>query len=335
MYNNESMGRVNIVFDGNYLYHRSFSVFSTYYRGQDLSGVLSQPKHRQVLIRKCITNFCHTIRLLQETEEIGRVVFVFDSSSWRYSIYEDYKYALTRVRDPWYEAFIEVLGELETFLRKKNFAVSRIDGAEGDDLMYVWSLNFELNEEDVVIVTGDSDLRQLITPHVAVFNDNSTHLKFYCAREREVEWNERLDTSILIEGTDAFEILLKKVVLGDKSDNIPQLRRGFGEKAFGRFMLSIYPYPRPPREGEMVEMARWVTARFCDFVRESEENVLGKVLFNLKLVWLSSSVYNEIGKRRGGVGLLRAMLEDVANQREADIYRGEYTLESIYGMMIK
>lgn len=85
---------MNILFDGNYLFHRNFSIFSTYYKGQDMNEVLQDSEKQQVLLRKCIIDLCHTVR---KFKDIKRVAFVIDSSSWRYSIYDDYKYALTRV----------------------------------------------------------------------------------------------------------------------------------------------------------------------------------------------------------------------------------------------
>ena len=33
--------KINLVFDGNFLYHLSFSIFSTYYRNDDLSEVVA------------------------------------------------------------------------------------------------------------------------------------------------------------------------------------------------------------------------------------------------------------------------------------------------------
>ena len=48
--------KINLVFDGNFLYHLSFSIFSTYYRNEDLCEVLDDREKRQVLIRKCVMN---------------------------------------------------------------------------------------------------------------------------------------------------------------------------------------------------------------------------------------------------------------------------------------
>ena len=121
---------MNILFDGNYLYHRNFSIFSTYYKDEDIGAILQDKEKQQVLLRKCIIDLCHTVR---KFENVERVVFVIDSRSWRYGLYDNYKYALTRVREPYYKDFLAVLQQLEELLKSRGIIVSRVDGAEGDD----------------------------------------------------------------------------------------------------------------------------------------------------------------------------------------------------------
>ena len=250
---------MNILFDGNYLFHRNFSIFSTYYKGQDMNEVLQDPEKQQVLLRKCIIDLCHTVR---KFKDIKRVEFVIDSSSWRYSIYDDYKYALTRVRDPFYKHFLTVLDMFEALLRRKGLIVSRVMGAEGDDLLYVWGLYFGYClDEELVIITGDSDIRQIMNKNVSLFNNNSKNLKMYCIPEKEVFWNEYLETDVQVIPTKPFEVLLYKVIMGDTSDNIPKLKAGFGPKAFEKFIESISPY-NEPKDIDLVPMAQWIAKRF-------------------------------------------------------------------------
>lgn len=324
---------MNILIDGNYAYHKAFSVFSTYYKGQDLEEVMSDPEKQQVLIRKCIIDICSAIRRFNNVE---RVAVVIDSHSWRYNFYDDYKYALTRVRDPYYKHFLTVLDMFEALLRKKGLIVSRVMGAEGDDLLYVWALYFGYClDEELVIITGDSDIRQIMTKNVALFNNNSKNLKMYCTPEREVFWNEYLETDVQVIATKPFEVLLYKVIMGDTSDNIPKLKSGFGPKAFEKFIDFISPYDEP-KNVELVEMAQWIASRFSDFTKMKYEDVLGKVLFNLKMTWLNLSVYNNTDYRtKNGKSLLENMLDDVNSQKDNYSYKGEYTLESFYGMIIK
>lgn len=315
---------MNIIFDGNYLFHKTFSVFQTYYRGKDMTEVLGDPENRQVLLRKCIIDMCYTIKRFRR---VHRVAFVFDSSSWRYSLYKDYKYALTRVRDAAYPLFLECLDEFADFLKKKGVIVSRVQGAEGDDLLYMWSMYFGFcRGEKVVIITGDSDIRQVITEEVALFNNNSHNLKLYCLESRRQYWEDYFDNDIEVVSVVPFEVLLGKVILGDTSDNIPKIKRGFGEKAMQKFISELQPYTEP-RNVDIVQMAQWISGRFAQAVHMPDDAVFKQVYSNLKLVWLNLAVYDE--------ALIERMLDSVNENAESYKYKGEYTLESFYGMLIK
>lgn len=327
---------MNILFDGNYLFHKTFSVFSTYYKGEDLGEVLRDEDKKQVFIRKLVTELCYTVR---QFDDVERVAVVFDTHSWRYNFYPDYKYALIRVRDDYYKEFIRVLDEFEAFLRKKGIIVSRVEGAEGDDLMYIWSVYFGVVlDEELLIVTGDSDIRQIMTPNVALFNNNSKNLKLYCVPEVEEVWRMRLPEGAELVTVRPFDVLLYKVILGDKSDNIPQVKKGFGEKALAKFIATLPDDPTvmPNIDTQMFPMAEWIAARFADFVHEPYEEILAKVNFNLKMTWLSLSVYNDLdyvnAQRKS---LLESMLEDVERQKDAYKYNKDWTLESFYGMLVK
>lgn len=324
---------INIVFDGNYLFHKAFSVFSSYYKNQDMCEVLSDNENQQILIRKCVIDMCATLRRF---DDVKRVIFTIDSSSWRYKLYDDYKYALTRVKEPFYKQFLYCIDLFEKLLRDRGLIVSRVQGAEGDDLLYMWSLYFGYcKDEELVIITGDSDIRQIMNKNVSIFNNNSKNLKFYCIPEREVFWNEYLDTDIQVVPTKPFEVLLYKVIMGDSSDNIPKLKKGFGQKAFDKFISFLSPYDEPGG-GDLIALARWIASRFCEFSKMNEEDVLGQIIFNLKMTWLNLSVYNAtdyIGEN--GMSLLVNMIDDIHRNKDSYKYKGKYTLESFYGMLIK
>ena len=325
---------MNILFDGNYLFHKTFSVFSTYYKGQDMVKILSDPEKQQILIRKCVIDMCATLKRFNNIE---RVAFVIDSSSWRYGYYDDYKYALTRVKEPFYRQFLNCLDMFEKLLRDKGVIVSRVKGAEGDDLLYIWSLYFGYClDEELVIITGDSDIRQIMNKNVSLFNNNSKNLKLYCVPEREVFWNEYLDTDVQVITTKPFEVLLYKVIMGDTSDNIPKLKSGFGQKAFDKFIDTITPYDEP-KDVDVITMAQWIAGRFCEFTKVNPEDVLGKIIFNLNMTWLNLSVYNNSNTSypESGTTLLSNMLDDVKRQKDMYKYKGKYTLEDFYGMLIK
>ena len=334
---------MNILFDGNYLVHKTFSVWSMYYQDrkktpeendQLLLEALRDNDKLQVFLRKIIIDACATINRFKD---VKRVAFVIDSHSWRYRFHDNYKYALTRVRGVYYKEFINAIDKVEQFFKKKGFIVSRVMGAEGDDLLYTWSIYFsQVLEEELVIITGDSDIRQIINPKVSLFCNNSKNLKFFCHPSREVSWNEYFDTDVMVEAVKPFEILLYKVIMGDKSDNIPKLKNGFGDVAFKKFITSITPYDEPENV-PLLLMAQWITDKFCAFCKNTTyEDILGQVLFNLKMTWLNLSVYNEQNfLYENGKSLLENMLDDINDNKDNYKYDKQFTLEEIYGSMIK
>ena len=332
--------KVNIIVDGNYIIHRDFSVWSTYYQDRKKSPAenelavleaLRDKEKQQVFLRKVIIDLCASIHRFSDNPD--SVVIVVDSHSWRYSIYDDYKYALTRIKPPYYKDFCAMIDYVEQYLRKKGLIVSRVPGAEGDDLLYLWSIYFnQVLEEPCIIITGDSDIRQVMNTNVAIFNNNSKNLHLYCTPDKEVYWNERMDADILVEPTVPFEVILYKVLMGDKSDNIPKIKSGVGDVAFRKFINSITPYTQPQDGTPLTAMAMWIADRFAKWANMPYEDVLGKVLFNLKMTWLNLETYNGV-KVCGD--LLKNMLENIRENKDTYSYKKSYTLEEFYGMIIK
>ena len=116
-----------------------------------------------------------------------------------------------------------------------------------------------------------------------------------------------------------------------KSDNLLSgmlMGAGFGNGGFGGFGTNSI--------GDLIALARWIASRFCEFSKMNEEDVLGKIIFNLKMTWLNLSVYNAtdyIGEN--GMSLLVNMIDDIHRNKDSYKYKGKYTLESFYGMLIK
>ena len=77
---------------------------------------------------------------------------------------------------------------------------------EGDDVMAYYVLNKKPNEK-IVIVSGDMDLTQLISPDVCIFNPRSNSFVTY-------------DNFRQLNGYPSENVLIKKIFCGDASDNI-------------------------------------------------------------------------------------------------------------------
>jgi 5'-3' exonuclease len=169
--------------------------------------------------------------LLNEAMEQGafidKVIVFWDgknSGDLRRKIYPNYKEKRNRYFegiDPYYEQ-INVLQELLVYLGIINY---KDDIVETDDAIAYYVLN-KKPEENIFIITNDNDYFQLIEKKVYVFYLNRLKLK-----------NKLYPTNVLIN-SDNFEsffgynvknVLLRKVILGDESDNIKGAI-GFGER---------------------------------------------------------------------------------------------------------
>lgn len=328
---------MNILFDGNYLVHKCFSVWSTYYTDRTATAEYNQQQivealvsidKQQVLVRKILIDAAAAINRFTD---IHQVVFVFDSTSWRYRFYPDYKYALTRQPPLYQRQFIAVIDYVERFLRNRGFIVSRVLGAEGDDLMYIWSIYFsQVLEEDLVIVTGDSDIQQIVNRNVSVFCNNSKNLQLFCIPQHQVQWDTYLPTDIMVHSIIPLRCVVWKAVMGDSSDNIPKLKRRFGKVAFEKFFNQRFSRYDVVRDN-VVDMAQWIAGQFADYVHQSYEEVLGKTLFNLQMTWLNLAVYNEQNFLfENQKSLLENMLEDVNRNKDSYKYSDKFDLEHMY-----
>ena len=96
------------------------------------------------------------------------------------------------------------------------------DKCEGDDLIAYYCKNKKPNEK-ILIVSGDRDLTQLINDDICVY---ATQLKKVITKDNSVE----------LLGMTHENILIKKMIVGDVSDNIKAIK-GVGETSF----LQLFP----------------------------------------------------------------------------------------------
>ena len=151
---------INICVDGNYVFHKTFGVFAGY-GNVDPGKVFSKKSDQTMFIRKVATDLCSSLNNLPSG---GRLIFTADSKSWRREIeIENGGYKSNRTKDEnvdW-TIFFELMDSFGRQLEKMGFIYSKVSGAEGDDLLYMWSKYFNNNGEDCIVVSGDKDLHQL------------------------------------------------------------------------------------------------------------------------------------------------------------------------------
>lgn len=145
-----------------------------------------------------------------------KVILAFDSkNSWRYSIYGEYKahrkkqygrYPLDK------DAFNIALSAMILDIKRIFPAIYtiKVDNAEGDDIIGVLcKYVFNKQNYNVTIVSGDTDLNQLITNNITQYNPNKN--KYFNIL------NPKKDLDV-------------KILSGDSSDNIPPIKRLVGPK---------------------------------------------------------------------------------------------------------
>ena len=237
---------INVLCDGNYIFHKTFGVFAGY-GSVDPAKILNKKSDQAMFIRKVATDLCAALKYLPQG---GRMVFTSDSRSWRKEIeIEDGGYKSNRVKDEnvdW-TIFFELMDSFGLQLEKSGFIYSKSNGAEGDDLLYAWSRHFNSIGEDCVILTGDKDLHQITSFNgknwTVTWNSNSKNNIFtapfgwkegWLEKEPEVsifEVNSFIDPEkekmkefakkIPIGEVETKNFILNKVLIGDKGDAVP------------------------------------------------------------------------------------------------------------------
>lgn len=239
---------INILIDGNYIFHKTFGIFGGY--GPKNPGeVLGSKGEQAMFVRKISTDLCASLRLLPTG---GRLIFTTDSKSWRKDVeIEDGGYKSNRVKDEnvdW-TIFFELMQTFGKHLEKMGFVYSKVEGAEGDDLLYFWANHFAQQGENCIIISGDKDMHQLARWHgknwTLVWNNNSKNNLVTVPIGWTSDWlNSKQEVSIFDMGTTLSpdkdklkelvnksvteelsprDFIFVKMLTGDKGDAVPSV----------------------------------------------------------------------------------------------------------------
>lgn len=205
------MTKYYLLFDTSNMFHRSFGIYN--YQIKDFS--LDNEEHRNMLIRKFVID-CVSIA---NKINIAGLFFCFDKHSFRKQVDKTYKGNRTKKDD----SFYKTLDELYDLLIFKNLNALRVDNLEADDLI---ALTCEkLEHLPKIIVSGDTDVQQLIRPRTYVLTPHTKtrtlYRSLYSVHPPEIEGAE-LDT------IHPQYILSEKLLKGCKGDNVSSLvKKGF------------------------------------------------------------------------------------------------------------
>lgn len=135
----------------------------------------------------------------------------FTSHGFRKQIYEDYKGKRTesRAKNPYdlykIKKYFKILFDQTDVWNRCGFKYAFVDGAEGDDIIYTLMTTYGKNYDNRVVIASDKDLLQI--PDTLQFDLNDKIVK------REGKYGP----------ISAQDFLIRKILIGDASDNIPQV----------------------------------------------------------------------------------------------------------------
>ena len=246
---------INLVFDLQNIFHRSLFIVGGFGKKQytfDSEEELSQ------LMRKVAMDVSQIIRNINPS----RTIFCLDSKSWRkgISIDENDGYKAQRIKNKsinWDNVY-GIMNEFLDIVSHKGFIVSRVSGAEADDIMALWKDELQSLKQHVILVSADEDIRQLVggtsESYTTVYNPfiygKGTKRFFIPAGfltwlgeedpgdifNRSIDMERESFKKILsdpkLEGEEVYgkEIAFRKIFCGDDGDNVPAIWTWINEK---------------------------------------------------------------------------------------------------------
>ncbi|HKY72107.1 MAG TPA: DNA polymerase I [Nitrospira sp.] len=179
------------------------------------------------------------LKIIREHQPHGlAVVFDEPGPTLRHETYQAYK----AQRPPMPEGMSAQIPYIHRVVDAMNIPVVRQAGYEADDLIGMLAVQAERAGLDVVIVTGDKDMFQLLTPHVRIYDPVKS--KWI----GEAECRERF-------GVEPARVVEVMGLMGDSTDNIPGVK-GIGEKTATKLIAQFGTIDELLRRVEEVTPAR-------------------------------------------------------------------------------
>jgi len=162
------------------------------------------------------------LRLIKE-QQPTHIAAAFDlkGPTFRHEMYDGYK----ATRKPMDEELRQQVEPLKSLITAMGIKIVSMQGYEGDDILGTLAKRFD---DECIIVTGDRDSFQLVSPTTRVFwtKRGVTDIEVYD------------EARLLQDGFTTSQFIDYKALMGDASDNIPGIA-GVGEKT-AKALLAEY-----------------------------------------------------------------------------------------------
>ena len=179
------------------------------------------------------------MKIIREHQPTGLAV-AFDEAgpTLRHQTYQAYK----AQRPPMPDGMSAQIPYIHRIVEALNIPVVKTAGYEADDLIGTLAVQAEQAGYDVVIVTGDKDMFQLLTSHVRIYDPVKS--KWI----GEAECRDRF-------GVEPARVVEVMGLMGDTTDNIPGVK-GIGEKTATKLIVQFGTIEELLRRVEEVTPAR-------------------------------------------------------------------------------
>ncbi|MEE8472900.1 MAG: DNA polymerase I [Dehalococcoidia bacterium] len=205
--------RLLVLLDGHALVHRAFHALPP----------LTVAKTGEMV--GAVYGFAITLMKVLNDLKPSHCAIAFDrpTPTFRHEQYEEYK----AHRPPAPEELKEQFGRVREMVEAFHIPIFEVDGYEADDVLGTLSRQAQEQGLDVIIVTGDADAMQLVTPHVRVLTPRSKGMGDTTLYDEEEVLHKYAIGPAFIPDLKGLE--------GDTSDNIPGVP-GVGRKTAVRLI---------------------------------------------------------------------------------------------------
>lgn len=196
-----------------------------------------------------IFGFVKMLRKLMEEHRPERVAMVFDSKGPTFRHQMDPAYKANRKPMP--DALRAQIPVIQAAVEAYNIPCFKVPGYEADDILGTLAVAGEQAGLEVVIVSGDKDLMQMVSPHICLLDPGKD--QWIRAPEVEARW-----------GVPPNKVTQILALSGDSSDNIPGVPK-IGDKTaalliqqFGdleTLLQHLDQVPQPSRRRNLTEHA--------------------------------------------------------------------------------
>lgn len=249
------MSKYTIVIDANFFLHKTYSIGEKIKTGKPFNFIDEPEADKNLLLWKLSVDFAAEIRRFETIT--NDIVYCIDSSSWRKSVL-DAQYKANREKSTsidWGKIY-ETHNEFAKSLESLGVTVSRVKGAEADDLIFAWTSYLNQKGINSLIISGDNDLLQLVhldkssNANTLYYNKFKKDLFVFPGFETWINEKEdevgstndifnlpktmgkdlKSDLKSIIKSNkmkaneiNVNDFIFKKILIGDSGDNVPPI----------------------------------------------------------------------------------------------------------------